>query len=128
MATKVNIKDRVKPQGAEIFIQEEEQEDKYLPSTVTSPQSDTNTVEVAVISPTTHTNTSPTPSPSTDTNTVTDTVTSPLIKPSENLNRMIGYYTDNQKDFIRKKAKKYKVTEAAIMRIAVEELIKSGKL
>ena len=96
----------------------------FVPDTVTSPQSDTatitDTVEVAVTSPNTPTKTS--------ISTVTDTVTSPLIKPTEVLNRMIGYYTDSQRDFIKKKAKKYKVTEAEIMRLAVEELKKSGKI
>jgi hypothetical protein len=99
-------------------------EEKVTPITVTSPQPTTDTVEVAVTSP----NTSPIPSPQPSTVTVTDTVTSPLIKPSEILHRMIGYYTSEQRKFIKGKAKKYNVTEAEIMRIAVEELMKSGKI
>lgn len=38
------------------------------------------------------------------------------------------FYSENQSKFIVKMAKKYKVTEAEIMRIAVEELKKSGKI
>jgi hypothetical protein len=100
----------------------------FVTDTVTSPEpvtdkdTDTNTdmVEVAVTSPNTGT--------VENTVTVTDTVTSPLIKPSEILHRMIGYYTSEQRKFIKGKAKKYNVTEAEIMRLAVEELMKSGKI
>lgn len=40
-----------------------------------------------------------------NTDTVTDTVTQPLIKPTEVLFRMIGYYTEGQRKFIKSKAK-----------------------
>jgi hypothetical protein len=96
----------------------------FVTDTVTSPSTETDTVEVAVTSPDTKTSTATVE----DTTTVTDTVTSPLIKPTEILNRMIGYYTDKQKKFIRSKAKHYKIKEAEVMRIAMDELMKSGKI
>jgi hypothetical protein len=95
-----------------------------LPDTVTSPVPTKETDTVPNTQPSTDTSTVILPS----TETVTDTVTSPLIKPTDAMFRMIGYYTEVQRNFIKKKAKKYKVTEAEIMRIAVEELIKSGKI
>ena len=90
-----------------LFMTEED-----LANTVTSPP------------PTKETSTSPI----TSTSTVEDTVTSPLIKATDTCHRMIGYYISHQRDFIKKKAKEYKVTESAVMRVAVEELMKSGKI
>jgi hypothetical protein len=108
----------------------------FVTDTVTSPSTETDTVEVAVTSPDTKTSTATVEDTTTVTDTVevavadtvTDTVTSPLIKPTEILNRMIGYYTDKQKKFIRSKAKHYKIKEAEVMRIAMDELMKSGKI
>ena len=60
--------------------------------------------------------------------TVTDTVTSPLIKPTDIYVRKVCYLLEHQAKYVVKMAKKYKVTEAEIMRIAVEELKKSGKI
>lgn len=56
-----------------------------------------------------------------------NTVASPLPT-TDTCHRMTGYYISHQRDFIKKKAKEYQVTESAVMRVAVEELIKSGKI
>jgi len=57
----------------------------------------------------------------------TDTAIQIMLKPSEDYIRKVYYPLTKQDAFIKKKAKKYKVTEAEIMRIAVEELKKVVK-
>lgn len=64
----------------------------------------------------------------TDTDTQTDTVIEALIKPTDNYIRKVYYPMENQNKFVIKKAKKYKVTESEIVRIALDYLMKSGKI
>lgn len=64
----------------------------------------------------------------TDTQTDTDTVIETLIKPTDNYTRKVYYPYDYQNKFVIKKAKKYNVTESEIVRIALDFLIKSGKI
>jgi len=64
----------------------------------------------------------------TDTDTQIDTVIEALIKPTDNYIRKVYYPMEYQNKFIIKKAKKYKVTESEIVRIALDYLMKSGKI
>jgi carbohydrate-binding DOMON domain-containing protein len=88
----------------------------FVTDTVTSPDTAKETVAVTDTAK------------ETDTVEVTDTVTSPLIKPTDIYVRKVCYLLEHQAKYVVKMAKKYKVTEAEIMRIAVEELKKSGKI
>lgn len=76
--------------------------------TVTSPSTDTVTDTVAV----------------TDTSTITGTGTLLEAKPVELMNRHVCYLTNAQSDFVRKMAKKHKVKESEIIRIAIKLLMK----
>lgn len=109
--------DREKIKGAAMYF---EKEDNNLSGTDPSPKPELQP------SPEPSPDTPPQPDTVTDTDTLTDT--SPLIKPTEVYIRKVGYFLEHQSKFIVKKAKQYKVKEAEIMRIAVEELIKSGKI
>jgi hypothetical protein len=74
----------------------------------------------------------PQPEPDKDTGTGTamgtDTVLDTLLKPSEDYIRKVYYPLKRQDDFIKKKAKRYKVSESEIVRIMFDYFMKNGKI
>lgn len=117
-------KDKVKGAAQYYVINE----DNNLPDAGTSPEPGADKVAATGTGEGTPPGTPPDTPPLPFTDTGTGTGTSPLIKPTDVYYRMIGYFIEHQRKFIKSKAKHYKVTEAEIMRIAVEELMKSGKI
>jgi hypothetical protein len=130
VAIKPNIADRVKKgQGASIYFQEEE---KALPQVGTQPDQETPPDKEPETPPQPEPQPEPEPQPDkgTDTGTVmgTDTVLQSMLKPSEDYNRKVYYPLTKQDDFIKKKAKKYKVSESEIVRIMFDYFMKNGKI
>jgi hypothetical protein len=74
----------------------------------------------------------PTPQPYKDTDTGTDTGTDTaiqsMLKPSEDYIRKVYYPLTKQDAFVKKKAKKYKVSESEIVRIMFDYFMKNGKI
>lgn len=129
MATKTNIKERIKPQGPDIFIQEE---DQVLPKEGTQPQQEpqppTQPEPEAKPDAQSQPNTGTVTDTVMGTQTDTDTLLQQLMKPSDNYVRKVYYPLDYQEEFIKKRAKKYKRTESEILRIALDYFIKHGKI
>ncbi len=106
------VGDKVK--GAAIFFQQEgtEPQQEPLPKTEpdTQPDADTDTgTEVG-------------------TGMGTDTAIQIMLKPSEDYIRKVYYPLTKQDAFIKKKAKKYKVSESEIVRIMFDYFMKNGKI
>jgi hypothetical protein len=70
------------------------------------------------------------PNPQLELGTVTgtDTAIQSMLKPSEDYIRKVYYPLTKQDDFIKKKSKKYKVSESEIVRIMFDYFMKNGKI
>ena len=58
----------------------------------------------------------------------TDTAIQSMLKPSEDYIRKVYYPLTKQDAFVKKKAKKYKVSESEIVRIMFDYFMKNGKI